>query len=76
MERDQGAQEEGLGVRVGDLHLGTRVGNPLADSREAGGEAARVGWKLLAHRGDVRGKTELFEPVGEAEDGTDSGRKQ
>jgi hypothetical protein len=48
MERDQGAKEEGLGVRVRDFHDGARVGNPFADSWEAGGEAARVGWKLLA----------------------------
>jgi len=48
LERNQGAKEEGLGVRVRDLHDGARVGNPFADSREAGGEAARVGWKLLA----------------------------
>jgi hypothetical protein len=31
-----------------DKDGGTRTGNPFADSREAGGEAARVGWKLLA----------------------------
>ncbi len=40
MERDQGAKEEGLGVRVRDLHDGARVGDPLADSGEGGGEAA------------------------------------
>ena len=39
MERDQGAKEEGLGVRVRDIHDGARVGNPFADSCEAGGEA-------------------------------------
>jgi hypothetical protein len=59
MERDQGAKEEGLGVRVRDLHDGARVGNPFADSRDTGGEAAGVGWKLLARRRDVSGKTEL-----------------
>jgi hypothetical protein len=29
MERDQGAKEEGLGVRVRDIHDGARVGNPF-----------------------------------------------
>lgn len=48
MERDQGAKEEGLGVRVRDIHDGARVGSSFANSREARGEAARVGWKLLA----------------------------
>jgi hypothetical protein len=48
MERDQGAKEEGLGVRVRDIHDGARVGNPFADSGEAGNKAARVGWNLLA----------------------------
>src|ERR1019366_10633888 len=48
MERDQGAKEEGLGVRVRDIHDGARVGNPFADSCEAGGEAARVDWNQLA----------------------------
>ena len=56
VERDQGAQEEGLGVRIRDLSDGTRTGNPFADSREAGGEAQGVGWKLLARGGRVRGK--------------------
>ena len=56
VERDPGAQEEGLGVRIRDLRDGTRTGNPFADSREAGGEAQGVGWKLLAHGGRVRGK--------------------
>jgi len=61
MERDQGAKEQGLVLRVCDLHAGTRTGNSFAGSREVGGEAPRVGWRLLAHRGDVRGKTELCE---------------
>jgi hypothetical protein len=39
VERDQGAKEEGLGVRVRDLHYGARVGNPFADSCEVGREA-------------------------------------
>jgi hypothetical protein len=56
VERDQGAQEEGLGVRIRDLRDGTRTGNPFADSREAGGEAQGVGWKLLARGGRLRGK--------------------
>ena len=56
MERDQGAQEEGLGVRIRDLRDGTRTGNPFADSREAGGEAQGVGWKVLARGGRFRGK--------------------
>jgi len=56
VERDQGAQEEGLGARIRDLRDGTRTGNPFADSREAGGEAQGVGWKLLARGGRLRGK--------------------
>ena len=48
LERDQGAKEEGMGVRVRDIHDGARVGNSFADSFEVGGEGARVGWKLLA----------------------------
>ncbi len=47
LERDQGAKEKGLGIRICDLHDGIRVGNPSADSREVGGEAARVGWNVL-----------------------------
>jgi len=32
MERDQDSTEQGLGVRVCDLHHGARSGNPSADS--------------------------------------------
>jgi len=38
VERDQGAQEEGLGVEYVTFADGTRTGNPFADSREAGGD--------------------------------------
>jgi len=40
VERDQGAKEEGLGVRVHHLHVGARTGNSLADSGEGSGEVA------------------------------------
>jgi hypothetical protein len=40
VERDQGAKEEGLGVRVRDLYDGARVGNSFADSGEGSGEVA------------------------------------
>ncbi len=48
VERDQGATEEGLGVRMRDRNDGTRTGNPFADSRDAGGKVARGVRKLLA----------------------------
>jgi hypothetical protein len=49
-------RKKGLGVRICDLRDATRTGNPFADSREAGGEAQGIGWKLLTRGGRVRGK--------------------
>jgi hypothetical protein len=43
VERDQGAEEQGLGVRVHNFHHWARVGNPFADSCEFGSEARGVG---------------------------------
>jgi hypothetical protein len=57
LELDQGAKEERLGLRVRDIHDGARIGNPFADSCEAGGKAARISWKPLARGGEVRGGT-------------------
>jgi hypothetical protein len=48
MERDQGAKEEGLGVRLRDLHAGARTDDPPAGSGEVGREVAERGWNLLA----------------------------
>jgi hypothetical protein len=56
VERDQGGAEEGLGVRVRDIHDGVRVGNPFADSSEAGGKAQGVSGELLARGRGVRGR--------------------